>query len=187
MAEKTTFVPAYDPKIEEMALVARIRRNDQVAMNQIVTRHRERLLRTASNLLRDSHEAEDIAQEAFLKSFREISKLRDDRAFSGYLYKICVRLCMDRLRSRKPTSEAIERGVAGTDRRVETKILVQELLAHLPPEQAQTLVLREMEQMSYDEVADIMDIPVGTVRSRLHAAREKFRAVWLEANEGNIQ
>lgn len=183
MAEKLTFVPTLDPKVEELALVDRLRRNDQVAMNTIVSRHRDRLIRTATNLLRDSHEAEDISQEAFLKSFREIHKLRDDRAFSGYLYKICVRLCMDRLRSRKPTGEAVERGMGGTDRRVVNQILVQELLAHLPPEQAQTLVLREMEQMSYDEVADIMDIPVGTVRSRLHAAREKFRAIWLEATE----
>lgn len=186
MAEEWTLNSAAEMRADELACVARLRLGDESAMNIIVSRHRVRLIRVAANLLRDRHEAEDVAQEAFLKAFREIRKLRDDRAFSGYIYKICVRLCMDRIRSRKPTSEAIEQGEGGTDSRVETKILVHELLEFLPPEQKQTLVLREMEQMSYDEVADMLDIPVGTVRSRLHAAREKFRLIYLEATDGGL-
>lgn len=186
MAEEWALTQKAELRADELALVARLRHGDDIAMNLIVARHRDRLIRVAANLLRDRHEAEDVAQEAFLKAFREIKKLRDDRAFSGYLYKICVRLCMDKIRSRKPMSEAIEQGEGGTDRRVETKILVHELLEHLPLEQRETLILREMEQMSYDEVADMLDIPVGTVRSRLHAAREKFRLIYLEATEGGV-
>lgn len=186
MAEEWTLNQKAELRADELALVARLRQRDNVAMNLIVGRHRDRLIRVAANLLRDRNEAEDVAQEAFLKAFREINKLRDDRAFSGYIYKICVRLCMDKIRSRKPTGETVEQGEGGNDRRVETKILVHELLEHLPPEQRETLVLREMEQMSYDEVADMLDIPVGTVRSRLHAAREKFRMIYLEATEGSV-
>lgn len=166
---------------EELTWVARIRFGDESAMDLVVTKHRQRLIRVAANVLRDRHEAEDIAQEAFLKAFREINKLRDDRAFSGYLYRICVRLCMDRLRSRKPTSEIIEQGDGSTGNAVETQILVERLLSKLSPDLRMTLVLREMEQLSYDEVAEVMNVPVGTVRSRLHAARERFRNIWLEA------
>ena len=150
-------------------------------MNLVVTKHRQRLIRVAANVLRDRHEAEDVAQEAFLKAFREIGKLRDDKAFSGYLYRICVRLCMDKLRSRKPTAEIVEKGDGTTGVKVETRILVERLLTKLTPELRMTLVLREMEQLSYDEVAEVMNVPVGTVRSRLHAARERFRQIWLEA------
>lgn len=168
---------------EELTWVERIRQGDEVAMNLVVTKHRQRLIRVAANVLRDRHEAEDIAQEAFLKAFREINKLRDDRAFSGYLYRICVRLCMDRLRSRKPSAEIIEQGDGTNGSAVETRILVERLLARLTPELRMTLVLREMEQLSYDEVAEVMKVPVGTVRSRLHAARERFRGIWLEATK----
>ncbi len=165
----------------DLALVARLRLGDQVAMDTVVAKHRQRLIRVAANILRDKHEAEDVAQDAFLKAFREIGKLREDRAFSGFLYRICVRLCTDRIRARKPEGEVVERGDGTDGTSVETKILVEKLLANLSPELRLTLVLREMEQLSYDEVADLMDIPVGTVRSRLHAAREKFRASWIDA------
>lgn len=166
---------------DECAWVARCRVGDEAAMEHLIAKHRQRLVRVAGNILRDGHEAEDLAQEAFLKAFREIEKLREDRAFGGFLYRICVRLCMDKLRSRKADVEEFERGDGGTQSRIETKILVERLLEKLAPDLRTTLVLREMEQLSYEEVADVMNVPVGTVRSRLHSARERFRAIWLEA------
>lgn len=181
MIGKETALSRQEAAAEELSWVARIRQQDESAMDLVVTKHRQRLIRVAANVLRDRHEAEDIAQEAFLKAFREINKLRDDKAFSGYLYRICVRLCMDRLRSRKPTSEIVEKGDGTTGHKVETRILIERLLTKLTPELRMTLVLREMEQLSYDEVAEAMNVPVGTVRSRLHAARERFRNIYLEA------
>jgi RNA polymerase sigma-70 factor (ECF subfamily) len=167
---------------EERRWVVRVRTGDEAAMTLLVGRHRRRLLRAASNILRDTHEAEDAAQEAFLKAFREIHKLRDDKAFSGFLYRICIRLCMDRLRSRKSQPGIVEGTSPSRGTEVETKVVVEKLLEKLSPELRLTLVLREMEQFSYDEIAETMEVPVGTVRSRLHAAREKFREYWIEAN-----
>jgi RNA polymerase sigma-70 factor (ECF subfamily) len=135
----------------------------------------------AANALRDAHEAEDVAQDAFLKAFREIHRLRDDRAFASYLYKICVRLCMDRLRSRKSEPAQTDLVQQSDGPGVETRILVERLLMQLSPNLRMTLVLREIEQLSYDEVAETMGVPVGTVRSRLHAARERFRWLWANA------
>src|SRR6187549_2204152 len=87
--------------MDELQWVYRCRHGDEVALSLLIARHRNRLIRTATNLLRDRYEAEDVSQEAFLKAFREIHRLRDDRAFAGFLYRICVRLCMDRLRLKR--------------------------------------------------------------------------------------
>jgi len=167
---------------DELIFVERCRAGDEVALSELIIRHRSRLIRIAANILRDSNEAEDVAQEAFLKAFRELHNLRDNRAFSGFIYRICVRLCMDRLRSRRAEPSEIEVVDTSNGANVETKIVVERLLTLLSPELRATLVLREMEQLSYEEIADAMHVPVGTVRSRLHAARERFRVLWIAAN-----
>lgn len=172
-----------DPALLERQWVARVREGDETALTLLVQRHRQRLVRTAANLLRDQHEAEDVSQEAFLKAFREIGKLRDDRAFSGYLYRICVRLCMDKLRLKRAELVEFDRAEPCQGPAVENRVVIERLLDQLPPDLRTTLVLREMEQLSYDEVAAVMQVPVGTVRSRLHTARERFRILWLEATK----
>lgn len=172
---------ASDNVAQERQWVSRCRSGDEMALGFIIARHRARLIRTATNLLRDRHEAEDIAQEAFLKAFREIGKLRDDRAFSGFLYRICVRLCMDRLRLKRPELVEFDSSEPHKGGSVENRVVIEKLLSQLPAELRTTLVLREMEQLSYEEVAEIMHVPIGTVRSRLHTARERFRKLWTEA------
>ena len=184
MLDAARFSPAaVDPAALERQWVARVRTGDDGALALLVDKHRMRLVRTAANLLRDRHEAEDVSQEAFLKAFREIGKLRDDRAFSGYLYRICVRLCMDRLRLKRAELIEFDRAEPCQGPAVDNKVVIERLLDQLPPDLRTTLVLREMEQLSYDEVAAVMQVPVGTVRSRLHTARERFRNLWLEANK----
>ncbi len=172
-----------DPRAEEALLVLRTRQGSEDALRELVLRHRNRLVRVAANILRDIAEAEDVAQEAFLKAFKELHKLRDDRAFPSFLYKICVHLCMDRLRLKRAEPMAIDPPGPNVSIAVETKVLVERLLRKLPPELSATLVLREIEQLSYEEVAEVMKVPVGTVRSRLHKARAKFRAMWKAENE----
>jgi RNA polymerase sigma-70 factor (ECF subfamily) len=172
---------AADLAQQELQWVSRCRQGDETALALIISRHRNRLIRTATNLLRDRHEAEDVSQEAFLKAFRELYRLRDDRAFSGYLYRICVRLCMDRLRLKKaqPTEiDSVENHQGGA---IENRVVIEKVLNQLAPDLRTTLVLREIEQLSYEEVAEVMHVPIGTVRSRLHTARERFRRLWLEA------
>lgn len=178
---RASVVMALDPAIIERQWVARCREGDHIAMANLIERHRARLVRTATNLLRDACEAEDVSQEAFLKAFREIAKLRDDRAFAGYLYRICVRLCMDRLRLKRADVIEFDKPVPHEGGNIDNRVIIEKLLAQLPSELRTTLVLREMEQLSYEEVSEVMHVPIGTVRSRLHTARERFRKLWLEA------
>ncbi|MER3413571.1 MAG: hypothetical protein C4340_01660 [Armatimonadota bacterium] len=187
--ERPAYIPltqteALDPKAEEAQLVYRTRQGDQNALRELVTRHRVRLIRTAANVLRDPIEAEDVAQEAFLKAFRELYRLRDDRAFPSFVYRICVRLCVDRLRLKRAEPSPIEPREESSGGSIETRMLVERLLNQLSPDLRLTLVLREMEQLSYEEVAEAMGVPVGTVRSRLHTARERFRTLWILAHQG---
>ena len=88
---------------------------------------------------------------------------------------------MDRLRSRKTESLVVDKPQPSEGPQVETRVVVEKLLKELTPELRLTLVLREMEQLSYEEVATVMHVPVGTVRSRLHTARERFRDLWITA------
>jgi RNA polymerase sigma-70 factor (ECF subfamily) len=166
---------------EEVWLIQRCREGDDNALTLLIQKHRQRIVRTAANLLRDRFEAEDVAQETFLKAFRELGKLRDDKAFSGYVYRICVRLCMDRLRLKRAEPGEFDGVQNHSGAAIESKVLVHRLLNQMPPDLRTTLVLREMEQLSYEEIAEITGVPVGTVRSRLHTARERFRVLWLEA------
>lgn len=183
MADSIGMVGAYERPVEELIWLEKGRLGDEAALNYLITKHRTRLIRVAANILRDSNEAEDVAQEAFIRGFRELRNLRDDRAFSGYLYRIAVRICMDRLRARRPQTAQVDYGDSDRGAQVENRVIIQKLLAQLSPELRTTLVLREIEQLSYEEVSTVMRVPIGTVRSRLHVAREKFRELWLSAME----
>ncbi len=180
MSETSAFLNP-EALAEDLQVLARCRAGNEDAMAIVIAKHRRRLIRIAANVLRDRHEAEDVAQEAFIKGFRQLGRLRDDRAFASFLYRITVRLCMDKLRGRRAQPAIVDSPQASGEREVETKILAHDLLDRLSPDLKMTLVLREMEQLSYEEVAVVMGVPVGTVRSRLHTARERFREMWIQA------
>lgn len=168
-------------RLEDADLVRRCKTGEQVAFRRLLDRYRNRLIRIAANLMHDRMEAEDVAQEAFLKAFRELGRLRDDCAFGGFLYRICVRLCVDKLRLKRAETTPFDASVEIVSGSIETRLLVKELIEKLPADLKTTLVLREIEGLSYEEVAAATGVPVGTVRSRLHTARERFRAMWVSA------
>jgi RNA polymerase sigma-70 factor (ECF subfamily) len=122
-----------------------------------------------------------VAQEAFLHVFRSIRKFRGQASFSSWLYRIVVNLCMDR-RRRVPARMTVpldeEQDAGPGVERWETRLQVDALLARLSEELRITLLLREVGGLSYEEIARELRIPVGTVRSRLSAAREQFRRLW---------
>jgi len=171
---------------EEAGWVARARAGDEAAYRWLLDRYRARAVRLAAHVLRRDGEAEDVAQEAFLRAFRRLPDFRGEGRFSAWLFGIVVRLCLDRRRSARWTREVPADAApppSSSPDTTDTRLLVGALLDRLSPPMRAALVLREMEGLDYDEIAATLGIPVGTVRSRLHAARAQFRALWTAAQE----
>jgi len=173
------------------ALVARAQQGDKRAFELLVVKYQRKLARLLSRLIRDPAEVEDVAQEAFIKAYRALPSFRGDSAFYTWLYRIGVNTAKNHLLSmgrRAPTStqvqaeeaEGYEEGEQLRDINTpESLALSREIgatvnaaIEGLPEELRTAIQLRELEGMSYEDIARIMDCPIGTVRSRIFRARE---------------
>lgn len=179
--------PAVPHDREEARWVLRAQAGEAAGQRWLLERYRARMVRLAAHVLRGEADAEDVAQEAFVQAFRHLGALRGDgSAFAPWLRRIVVRRCLDYLRRLGPQREVPEGQMqdwadGGSAARTDTRLLVETLLDKLTPPLRAALVLRECEGMDYEEIADVLRVPVGTVRSRLHAARAQFRLLWLAA------
>jgi RNA polymerase sigma-70 factor, ECF subfamily len=176
-------------------LVERARNGDKRAFDLLVQKYHRRLMRLLSRMVRNQEEVEDIAQETFIKAYRALPQFRGDAAFYTWLYRIGVNTARNFLASRgrsMPTisdqavnedDEPDERLVAQDINTPESMLLskqvamaVNEAVDALPEELRTAITLREMEGMSYEEIAEMMACPIGTVRSRIFRAREAIAA-----------
>jgi len=172
-------------------LVERAQRGDKHAFELLVDKYQRKLARLLSRLIRDSAEVEDVTQEAFIKAYRALPSFRGDSAFYTWLYRIGINTAKNYLMAagrRAPTSteieteeaESFEEGEQLRDINTpESLLLTKEIgatvnatIEELPDELRQAIQLRELEGMSYEDIARIMDCPIGTVRSRIFRARE---------------
>ena len=173
---------------EERAMLDRCTLGDERAIRWILQRYRERVIRLAAHVLHNPREAEDVAQEAFIKAFRQIGTFRGESGFYAWLYRIVVNLCLDRMRRKYSSSEMpLEEGLlpcmAAHTPDVDKRLAVEQVLDTLTVPMRTALILREVDGMEYAEIAVVLGIPVGTVRSRLNTAREQFRRRWSAAQE----
>ncbi|NTV94824.1 MAG: RNA polymerase sigma factor RpoE [Thiobacillus sp.] len=176
-------------------LVERARLGDKRAFELLVEKYHRRLLRLLSRMVRDQDEIDDIAQETFIKAYRALPNFRGDAAFYTWLYRIGVNTAKNYLATRKkamPTisdqsygddDEPDERLVAQDISTPETELMskqvamvVNQVVEALPEELRTAITLREMEGLSYEEIAELMACPIGTVRSRIFRAREAIAA-----------
>lgn len=179
----------------DQVLVERAQRGDKQAFGLLVSKYQRRVFRLLSRLIRDSAEVEDAAQEAFIKAYRALPNFRGDSAFYTWLYRIALNTAKNWLMTqrRRPValssmsadgeeSDVVDPGLqdsatpeaALASRQVGEAI--DRAIAHLPEELSMAVVLREIEGLSYEEIAEAMQCPVGTVRSRLFRAREAIAA-----------
>jgi RNA polymerase sigma-70 factor, ECF subfamily len=172
---------------EDAAWVARARAGDEAACGRLLDRYRDRAIRLAAHVLGRPAEAEDAAQEAFIRAFRHIRSYRGESRFYTWLYHIVVRVCIERQRRARWKAEVpLDEGwsqhiVADGSSSSDTRILVETLMRELSPDMRATLVLRELDRLEYEEIAQVLDVPIGTVRSRLNAARAQFRRLYEAA------
>lgn len=163
-------------------LLDRLRTGDARAFETFVASHQHRVYRIALRMLGGAAEAEEVAQEAFLRAHRGLAEFRGESKLSTWLYTIVSRLCLNRLASRDGT--AVRRGEeillrvadpgAGPEahaERGELEKALHQAIAELPEERRIVIVLRDLEGLSYEEIARTLDLELGTVRSRLHRAR----------------
>lgn len=171
---------------EEAQWIARAKAGEDAAYRWLLGRYRARVVRLAAHVLRREGEAEDVAQEAFLQAFRRLPGFRGEGRFCAWLFQITVRLCLDRQRLARWDAEVPDEFLpapAAPTEDADTRLLVSALLDQLSPPMRAALALRELEGLDYDEIAQALSIPVGTVRSRLNTARAQFRALWEAAQE----
>ena len=180
----------------------RAREGDHEAFGVLVVRYQERVYRLALRVLRDEEQARDAAQDAFLKAYEALRRFEGRSSFYTWMYRLVYNLCLDmRRRDRSKQHVKWEDGhaeaassfesppSAGTQpeealERAELRRNLASAIDVLPEDARQTLLLREVDGMSYAEIAETMGIPKGTVMSRLHNARRRVQQVLLEAGVG---
>jgi RNA polymerase sigma factor RpoE len=179
----------------DQALVERAQAGDQRAFDQLVSKYQRKLGRLLSRFIRDSGEVEDVAQEAFIKAYRALPNFRGDSAFYTWLYRIGINTAKNYLVAqgrRAPTStnfdaeeaEGFEDASQLRDINTPESLLLSKQIGEtvnaamdaLPEELRTAIMLREIEGMSYDEIASMMNCPIGTVRSRIFRARDAVAA-----------
>ena len=171
-------------------LVERVQRGDKHAFDLLVLKYQHRIFGLVSRYLRDSDEIQDVAQEAFIKAYRALPGFRGDSAFYTWLYRIAINTAKNHLmsKSRRPPGTDIDvedaqyfendsplRDVENPENILygeELKKTVALAMENLPEDLCTAVTLREFEGLSYEEIAEVMECPVGTVRSRIFRARE---------------
>ena len=181
-------------KDTDKELVRRVKKGDRHAFELLFSRYQHKILNLISRYLRDREDVEDVAQETFIKAFRALPRFRGESAFYTWLYRIAINTAKNHLvaRSRRPPGTDIDVDDAeymdGTEAlresespesafaRDELSAEIDLAISQLPEDLRSAVTLREFDGLTYEQIAEIMDCPVGTVRSRIFRAREAIDA-----------
>ena len=171
--------------INESDLIERFKKGDPSAFEAIVLRYQDRIYNLCRYMLQDPRDAQDAAQDVFLKAYRGLKDFRPDSSLYTWLYRIAVNTCLDyRRKSRRealrnePLTEDLPSDEPFPDQLYESREIresIQLALQKLPEKLRAAIVLREIEELSYEEIAEVLHTSVGTVKSRISRAREQLR------------
>lgn len=179
----------------DLALVERVRRGDRHAFDLLVIKYQRKIMRLLSRMIHDPADVEDVAQEAFVKAYRALAQFRGDSAFYTWLYRIAINTARNWQAAsfRRPVTVSVLENDEGetfdqidslSDSSTPESVMasrqiaqtVNEAIEALPEDLKTAIVLREIEGMSYEDIASTMQCPIGTVRSRIFRAREAIAA-----------
>jgi RNA polymerase sigma-70 factor, ECF subfamily len=179
----------------DQQLVAKVQKGDSRAFDLLVLKYQHRIFGLIGRYVRDADEVQDVAQEAFIKAYKALPGFRGESAFYTWLYRIAINTAKNYLvsRSRRPPGTDVEledaenhesawglRDIENPENALfgaELKAVVDAAIGALPEDLRTAITLREFDGLSYEDIADIMDCPVGTVRSRIFRAREAIDAL----------
>lgn len=182
-------------QMDDLKLVADVLNGNEGAYTELVKRHQVRIYQMAQNLVGSADDADDLAQMVFVKAYRSLNRFQGDAQFSTWLYRICVNCCYDWMKAQKrwdlaerdeewwgqlPTESILFGKEECPDQQVisrEFDDVLDTALQKLTPEFRTVVVLREINGLSYDEIAELMECEVGTVKSRLFRARTQLRKI----------
>lgn len=189
----------------DLVLVKRVQRGDKSAFDLLVRKYQHKVVKLVLRYVRNPAEAEDIAQEAFIKAYRALPQFRGDSAFYTWMYRIAINTAKNSLasRDRSPIAYDLDLTDPEESHSVQTKLqdpdtpeglalteeirgIVNSAIEALPEELKTAIVLRELDGLSYEEIAAAMECPVGTVRSRIFRAREAIDKRLREVFEGGL-
>ena len=170
-------------RLSDADLVSRAQAGRLDAFEELVRRHRLAAYRVALRMLGDESDAEDATQDAFVQAWRNLGGFRSDAAFSTWMYRIVTNRCLNMLRARRrtePLPADREAPASRPDRIAEARWQLDDLkraIERLTPGQRAPLILRELQGCSYEEIAEILELSIPAVKSRLHRARLELLAV----------
>lgn len=173
--------------------IKQVLKGDQSAFADIVSLYQHKLYQICYRMLGNKQESEDIAQEAFVRAYTNLHTFDQKRKFSTWLYRIATNLCIDRIRKKKP-DYYLDAEVTGTDGlnmysqiaaddqlpeetivQMELQDRIQYEIGRLPDKYRSVIVLKYIEELSLQEISEILDMPLGTVKTRIHRGREALR------------
>jgi RNA polymerase sigma-70 factor (ECF subfamily) len=187
---------------DDASLVARTLAGDQSAYAALVSRHESDVFHLALRYLRQREDAEDVVQEAFVRAYRALAQYDPTRPFGAWMHAITARLCIDFHRRRRVKTVSLTRPEEGSSseereweiadpaegpetqtERANEAARLEALIDRLPPDYRLAILLRHSQDLSYEEIAEATGAPIGTVKARIHRARNLLRE-WLEGREG---
>ncbi len=190
VAEKAFGAGVTTSQQTDQQLVQRVKKGDNKAFDMLVLKYQHKILSLVGRYVRDVAEVQDVTQEAFIKAYRAIPKFRGDSQFYTWLYRIAINTAKNHLmaKGRRPPGSDIDvqdaefyesasqlKDIENPENHLfgeELKEIVNQALNQLPEDLRTAVTLREFDGLSYEDIADVMDCPVGTVRSRIFRARE---------------
>ena len=177
-------------KETDSILINQAKSGDDQAYDKLLNKYRNSVYNLVYRMVRDVEEAEDLTQEAFIKAFNSLAQFNEEYAFSTWLYKIATNNCIDFFRKRKLQTLSLDKPIQYKDSEIHHEIpdpelnpeknilaterssIIREAIETLPEKYYTAIVLRHTEEKSYEEIAEILHLPIGTVKARIFRARE---------------
>jgi RNA polymerase sigma-70 factor (ECF subfamily) len=185
---------------DDLQIISKFKEGERLAFEDLILKYQDKIYNLCRHMLGNAHDAEDAAQDTFIKAYQNLNNFKPNASFYTWLYRIAVNTCLDY--KKRPFFESIFKHSAETEesfqerasgepspeKLYENKLLgvaLYKSLARLSPKLRAAIILKEIEGLSYEEVAEVLDVSSGTVKSRISRAREELKRLMKEIREQN--